>query len=977
MSSAHGAVLLFLVAQAAASDPQVSRPVFEAGTELVTVDVVVVDAKGEPVVGLTRSDFQVQEDGQAREIATFEEVRLAEARPAQASTVPPVPDRPRTSTNSGPVPPRTFVIVFDEQHLTPAGAGRARKAIASFLQDGTRDGDRVMLVPTSAGRSWTDTMPQGRADLLALLETMAGRASANRPADHLTDWEAIQIHVNRSEPVKSTVLRRFYENGAIPPCMPPPGTSDPCTEKDLNLEGSSRVTMRAAEVYSESVQRRRATLNVLEALMETLVPIKSRKSVLLVSEGFVLEPALLEMHGVYDAARRANTAINFVDARGLAPVETTVVEDGRATQQSGSFSSRPSNDLGLALDQPRLLSEGSEAVAAETGGETFRNSNDIRAGFDRLARESAVYYLVGYAPGDLKRDGRFRRIAVAVARPGTKVRARRGYVVPRESDLRRAGNPAPRPLGDRSTVPLRLAAYTLEDTAKGTVRVVIAGEADASVFGWQAQADRFEDALDTTLNVLPRGGAEVKSESRLVELRLPGPAREQLERTWLPIVREVELGPGVYQAHLAVRERNAGRAGWVQHALEVPAPGTFRLTTPILSDLVQPATGDGGPRITPLARRAFPLGSRLYCSFDVLNAGRNAEGKTQVRAGLVLRRVEGPALSTLAPSELAPAPDGKLNRTLAISLKAASPGPHQLVLTVNDEVTGRTLETVEPFEVTEAMVETAAGEPPAPAPGPPAPVAPPSPGVRMVEPRATLERAVRLERGDGDQARRWGVAAALMMETLGRHEEAAERLRSLAKKAPGDPDVLLALATVEESRIDALSGRAVEVAPAGSESLPQFQRKAARERLLGELESRYRAVLTARPDDREARLRLGRVLQQRGDREGQKHLEEVAKGDGELRALALLFLGQWFDGRGAPREALASYRGALATAPQSQAACLALAQALLRSGDPAGARETVEKGLAVVGLDPYLTYQRPALRLGSALVERLDKEGTR
>jgi hypothetical protein len=68
----------------------------------------------------------------------------------------------------------------------------------------------------------------------------------------------------------------------------------------------------------------------------------------------------------------------------------------------------------------------------------------------------------------------------------------------------------------------------------------------------------------------------------------------------------------------------------------------------------------------------------------------------------------------------------------------------------------------------------------------------------------------------------------------------------------------------------------------------------------------------------------------------------------------------------------------VAAAPHAQTAHLALAQALLRSGDAAGARDTIEKGLATAsGLDPFLTYERPALRLGSTLASRLDKEGAR
>jgi tetratricopeptide (TPR) repeat protein len=333
-------------------------------------------------------------------------------------------------------------------------------------------------------------------------------------------------------------------------------------------------------------------------------------------------------------------------------------------------------------------------------------------------------------------------------------------------------------------------------------------------------------------------------------------------------------------------------------------------------------------------------------------------------------------LSRLDPAPLPPAADGRLSRTLAISLRTATPGPHELVLTVQDEVTGRTLETIEPFEVTPADVAIEAPGVAVPSTGPPGATA----GGRMfVDPRATLARAERMAGEGGAQGRRWAVAAALMMDTLGRGQDASARLKALARQAPADPDVLLALGAIEESRIDALAAVPVEAPPQGSLSLPRFQRQAARDRVLREIEGRYRAVLGARPDDAEARLRLGRVLQLRSDRQAASHLQHAAtSASGDMKALAFLFLGEWHDTAGHLKEAVAAYRQAAAAVPHSQTTTLALAQALLRSGDPSAARETVENGLvADTGLDPFLTYERPALRLGSSLVDSLEKEGAR
>ena len=47
------------------------QPVFRSGTQLVHVDVVVRDSKGEPVKGLTQNDFEVIEDGKPQQVSTF------------------------------------------------------------------------------------------------------------------------------------------------------------------------------------------------------------------------------------------------------------------------------------------------------------------------------------------------------------------------------------------------------------------------------------------------------------------------------------------------------------------------------------------------------------------------------------------------------------------------------------------------------------------------------------------------------------------------------------------------------------------------------------------------------------------------------------------------------------------------------------------------------------------------------------------
>ncbi|HEV7499703.1 MAG TPA: hypothetical protein VGQ33_06850, partial [Vicinamibacteria bacterium] len=61
-------------------------PRFESRLDLVQIDVVVVDAKGQPIRGLTPDDFEVLEGGRRQEIASFEPIVV---EPGAASTSAP------------------------------------------------------------------------------------------------------------------------------------------------------------------------------------------------------------------------------------------------------------------------------------------------------------------------------------------------------------------------------------------------------------------------------------------------------------------------------------------------------------------------------------------------------------------------------------------------------------------------------------------------------------------------------------------------------------------------------------------------------------------------------------------------------------------------------------------------------------------------------------------------------------------------
>jgi VWFA-related protein len=702
---------LFATASAAQAPPP--SPAFPAHSEVVTVDVVVTDAAGSPVAGLTRDDFTVAEDGRAQPITAFEAIEVRESAPPEPNRIEVA--RAAVSTNvATPTTGRTLVIVFDDAHLSPLRAEAARNAVQSFLRREGRPGDRVTLVPTSGGAWWSAALPAGAEDLSGALRRLKGLRLPDVSTGKISDYEAIRIHRYRDAALKNELYRRLIDLDRLADVAP----GVPVAE----APGQAIVDMMAAQAFFAAEARMKATLGTLARVLSSLTGQRGRKSVLLVSEGFVHDPQMEEFTRVARLAAEANAEVDFVDARSL---ESDLPETYEAER-------RPTVDekdvLGLVA-RARPEAQGAESVALDSGGVIVRGGNDLTDALGRAARGSRVYYLLGYPPRSAARDGKFRRIQVSVRRPGLTVRARKGYYAPSaeraetrsgalDPDVQRALD-ASAPAAD---IPLRMSAYRLGLGADGKTRVRLAAELDPRTLAFAVEGDRSRDTVHAFFVVSSRQTGHGESHARAVELSLSVEALARVRATWLPLQHDFELAAGVYQARLAVLDVNARRVGSVVHDFEVPAASGLYLTNVVLTDMVvAPSRPGEPPRPALIARRAFAAGVRLYCQFDVTGARPDpATGEPRISSGHELRRLDGGVLAHLDPTRVPPGPAGRLSRLLAISLITAQPGDHELVLTVRDEVSGAAVEARERFEVIPddeaagigAVVPSATSDPP-------------------------------------------------------------------------------------------------------------------------------------------------------------------------------------------------------------------------------------------------------------------------
>ncbi len=696
--------------------PPVAPPTFAAEVEQVVVDLVVTDKKGNPVPGITRDDLIIEEDDVAQSVVSFEAVQL----PDEPSAEPPPPPRISLNTAVDPDRGRTFVIVFDDMNLSPFRARDAKAAVVSFLESAVREGDYVNLIATSGAAWWTARMEAGRDKLIDTLKRLDGRRMPDRSQERLTDWEAMRIHVVRDPQVTASVMRRFQKYGVSMMAQRDPNNPLTGTASD------PFVTARASEVYFAARMRNRIALEVLERALNGLATVRGRKSVILVSEGFIHDPNLGEFKRVGAASRRANAAIYFLNARGL---------DGLPMEFSAEFGpALPAQEIGYAFASMDRVDDGSEAIAADSGGFTVKNSNDLSQGIHRIAQETQIYYLLGYVSSNTARDGAFREIEVRFKKgrgKGLEIRARKGYYAPSADGsftpegkegvdpVIQAALDSPWPQVD---IPVRMTHYVGPEMMLGKSSVLVVAEVDIRGLQFTEEDDRQVGEIEFLLVVAHRESGEFFRYDQSVKMRLRASTRQQLNRVWFPILRDFELQPGDHQAKIIVRETATGQLGSVVHEFDVPSLDGFWVTTPILSDRHQEDENGRPVNPQPLARREFPQGEDLLCQFEVFGAQKDEKGMPRVVQGYEVRRPDGTILASLSPSEIRPTSIGALSRLFGFGLAGATPGDYEMVMTFEDQLSGSKLEVREPFTVVDPLPE-----PPAEQSASAAPPAPPSP----------------------------------------------------------------------------------------------------------------------------------------------------------------------------------------------------------------------------------------------------------
>lgn len=712
------AFLALLAATVAFAQDERPVPAFRSQADAITVDAVVLDKEGRPVRGLTKDDFTLLEDGRPQAIVGFEARELT----AAAKEPPPaigLADESMATNEMRSPRGRTLAFLLDDLGTQVLVMEDTKKTLRRWLAEKADPRDQVTLATTSGDVWWSDIVGSGRADLEAVLGRIRGRKPNESAKDFMSDWEAYRIAVweDRTGAAAESAGPSGGGGGSAggPPAAPGPaqnaglggtlarvvgrwGSNHACF---TSAECTQVIEMRANELYAALGRRVQAVLRMVERLSQGLAGMRGRKSILVFSEGFLNDTQQRGIDRTIDASRRANTAVYFIDSKGLAGL--SIYGADQPSPPAGS-------DVGImTMEEDFLETAGTESLAENTGGASIRHTNDLVGGVERVAQESAVYYLLGYQPEKMP-DGKWHKVEVKVARPGVKIRSRQGYQAtpppapeappkarrekgPKKGEEKpkgpkRALDPAVM-VADDDAIPLRLAPYILETDKTGLARVLVALEVGMSSLAPAGAAQPRKVSLDLTLLGISRDQAKTFPLDERAEFDVGA----QAGGGWLSLSREILLPAGVAQVRALVRDVDTGRAGTVAQRIEVPALDKPYLSSPILTDQLLKRQG-----LRPVAHRRFRAPGPLYCMYEVIGM-TDAQGLAagQVAGGFSLQTAAGRVVSSAEPTPIAVSLEGRVIRVMGIPLDGLEDGDYRLVIEVLDRASGRTLQSTEAF----------------------------------------------------------------------------------------------------------------------------------------------------------------------------------------------------------------------------------------------------------------------------------------
>lgn len=402
-------------------------------TQLVQIDAIVTDKKGQHIENLSPEEFELTVDGKPQPLTYFKLFRLVEPKsepPAKSKEkLPSLTQMPTREIEAEKVR-RTIALVVDDLGLSFASVAYTKDALKRFVSEQMQDGDLVGIIRTGSGFGIYQQFTSDKRILYAAIDKLRFALNGRKQIPMTIGFEGSLM--GRNSVFKTPVERQREEMARR--------RHDPDRKVEDEKEAIQRDTERqeeAAKLADKEVENFResvfsnGTLSALNYVVRALRPLPGRKVAMILSDGLTIRPdtkygreLLRQLENLVELANRSSVACYSINVEGLiAPFNDAGVESlDNATMDSFS-----------GVDG---LYDGLRQLARETGGIAFYNNNDTGLLLKKSVDDNRSYYLVGFDPEDEKFDRKHHKIKLSVKRPGLQVRTRNGFFGVEESKVR-------------------------------------------------------------------------------------------------------------------------------------------------------------------------------------------------------------------------------------------------------------------------------------------------------------------------------------------------------------------------------------------------------------------------------------------------------------------------------------------------------------------------------------------------------------
>jgi VWFA-related protein len=575
-------VALFLAVSVALPQP---RATFSTTTNVVVVNVTVLDRNDKPIDTLSKNDFEVYEDGKPQKLQAVDFQRLTDtALPPldnAASLPPPAPKgyNPaaekaalKRSMVSNYQDRRLMVLLFDFSSMQPAEQIRAKNAAVQFLTSQMTASDSVSLMVFGSTLRTVQDFTSDRDLLIATIN---------------------KFHIGDSS-----------ENASTADTGP----------DDEDQSGQFTADETEFNIFNSDLK-----LAALEDAARTLGQYPEKKALVYISSGIQKNGVdnQSQLRATVNTAIRANVAFYPIDARGL----SALVPGGDATQ-AGAAGTKLYNGSGQRSVKENFNNqqETLASLAIDTGGKALLDSNDLTDGIRQVQKDLSSYYVLSYVSSNTAQDGRYRRIQVKLAPRLTSLKAkldyRQGYFGPTTfahmRDMDKDAQLQQALLTDNPVTDLPLAVeidyFRIE---KNKYLAPISVKVPGSSLAFHSKGAKQATELDFIAEVFDARKRSAATVRDTIPLRLAEEVAGQVVRKSIQYDTAVTLTPGNYRLRFVARENGEGKVGTFEAPFVIPDldnQKTLRISSVVLSNQREPVAAQvAGVKITKKLAAVNPL----------------------------------------------------------------------------------------------------------------------------------------------------------------------------------------------------------------------------------------------------------------------------------------------------------------------------------------------------------------------------------